>query len=84
MPIIKGETYVTFQGNSHQDEAAANGIRPGLRFALSAFSIGPIALQVTADLRYLLSEEVMPYSGGTTAASSYGGWSSGFAFNFIL
>jgi hypothetical protein len=84
MPIIKGEAYITLQGNSHQDEAPATGVRPGLRFSLSAFELGPIALQITADLRYLISEEAMPYYGGDVTPSSYHGWSSGFAFNFIL
>ena len=84
MPIILGETHWTNEGQGGERVQDATGLRPGLRASITAFSFSKIAVHFTADLRYLVTPETMLITGGTSEPMSYGGWSTGFAFNFVL
>jgi hypothetical protein len=81
--LINGTATAQFPNHSAADEADAVGVRPVVRIALPGLPVGPVTLQLTAELRYLFSAEVT-FAGSGLAPMSYGGLSSAFALNFVL
>lgn len=84
LAVISGTSHVQLAGNTHTDEVNARGYRPGGRFAVGLFEIKSITFKLVADLRYLITPDVMLINGGGATPQSYGGWSTVFALNATL
>ncbi|MCX5743890.1 MAG: hypothetical protein NT062_15480 [Proteobacteria bacterium] len=82
--VIFGEVSFTPEGRSAPYTADVHGYRPGLRIALGGLPLGPVVVNLSADVRYLITSDVDLMLGGGTTPAAYGGLSTAFALNFVL
>lgn len=74
LAVISGTTHYKIDGNLSTQEADVTGFRPGGRVAIGVYTIAPVTFKVVADLRYLITPDVMLGA----APASFGGWSTVF------
>jgi len=79
LAVIDGTTHQKLDGNISTNEADARGLRPGARAALGLFKVNIVTFKLTADFRYLITPDVMLFSGAGSTPTSFGGWSSVFS-----
>jgi hypothetical protein len=82
--VIFGAASFTPEGRSAPYTADVRGYRPGLRISLGGIPFGPVVLNLSVDVRYLITSDVDLMLGGGTTPAAYGGLSTAFALNFVL